>query len=70
MLYKAYPKEDVDAAIELSVENKVSHSEGVKHLLVHSKPEEPIEPLAGWSPTLEPDIKIYNQLGGVSCSTR
>jgi len=70
MLYKDYPKEEVDAAIELSVENKVSHSEGVKHLLVHLKPEEPIESLAGWSPTLEPDVKIYDQLGGVSCPTR
>ena len=70
MLYREYPKGEVDAAIELAAEKRVSHSEGVKHLLVHSKPEKPIEPLIGWSPTLEPDIEIYNQLGGVSCPTR
>lgn len=65
MFYKDYPKEEVDAAIELAVENKVSHSEGVKHLLLHLKPEEPMKPLPGWSATLEPDVKRYEQLGGM-----
>ncbi len=70
MLYREYPKGDVDAAIELAGENKVSNSDGVKHLLVHLEPEESIEPLTGWSPTLEPNVEIYDQLGGVSCSIR
>jgi transposase len=72
MLYREYPKGEVDTAIELAAEKRVSHSEGVKHFLVHSKQEKSIEPepLVGWSPTLEPDIEIYNQLGGVSCPTR
>jgi transposase len=65
MFYKDYPEEEVDAAIELGVENKVSHSEGVKHLLLQLKPQESTKPLPGWSPTLEPDVKIYGQLGGI-----
>jgi hypothetical protein len=66
MLYREYPEGEVDAAIDLAVKNNLSHSEGVKHLLLHAKAEKLIEPLAGWSPTMEPDIRVYDQLGGVS----
>jgi transposase len=66
MFYKDYPEQEVDAAIELAVENKVSHSEGVKHLLLQLKPQESMKPLPGWSTTLAPNVKIYGQLGGIS----
>jgi transposase len=71
MLYREYSKEEVDAAIHIAAEKRLGHSEGVKHLLIQAKPQESIEPLAGWSPTLEANVAMYDQLGGVPClSTR
>ena len=66
MFYREYPEQEVDAAIELAVENKVSHSEGVKQILLQSKPQESMSPLSGWSTTLKSDVEMYGQLGGIS----
>ena len=63
MLYRDYPPEDVEAVVELALENSVSTSDGIKHILVHSGPEEHFEPLQGWPTTIVPDINRYAQLG-------
>ena len=63
MLYRDYPPEDIEAVVELALENSVSSSDGIKHMLVYSGPEEHFEPLAGWPTTPVPDITRYGGLG-------
>ncbi len=63
MLYRDYPPEDIEAVVELALENSVSTSDGIKHMLVYSGPEEHFEPLAGWPTTPVPDITRYGGLG-------
>ena len=63
MLYRDYPPEDIEAVVELALENSVSTSDGIKHILVYSGPEEHFEPLQGWPATIVPDINRYAQLG-------
>jgi transposase len=65
MLYQENKKEDVEAAVELAIENNVKSSEGVKHILLHMKGAEKCESLPNWPATMEPDVKIYDKLGGV-----
>jgi hypothetical protein len=45
MLYRDYPPEDIEAVVELALENSVSTSDGIRHMLVYSGPEEHFEPL-------------------------
>ena len=63
MLYRDYPPEDIEAVVELALENSVSTSDGIKHMLVYSGPEEHFEPLAGWPATPVPDMTRYAGLG-------
>jgi len=63
MLYRDYPPEDIEAVVELALENSVSTGDGIKHMLVYSGPEEHFEPLAGWPATPVPDITRYADLG-------
>ncbi len=65
MLYRDYPAEDIEVVVELALEASVSTSDGIKHLLVYSGPEEHFESLAGWPATLVPDVARYGQLGVV-----
>ncbi len=65
MLYRDYPPEDVEAVVELALENSLSTSDGIRHMLVHSGPEEEFAPLAGWPATIVPDVADYAQLGAV-----
>lgn len=64
-LLREHEANQVYAAVELALENRIGSSSGVKHLLVHSEPKEPIPPLPDWPATTPPDISIYAQLGGV-----
>ena len=64
MLYQDYSKEDVEAAVELSLENNVKSCEGVKHILLHMKGSKRIDPLPNWPSTIKADVKIYDELGG------
>lgn len=66
MFYREHPEQEVNAAIELAVENKVSESCGVKQILLQLKPHETIKPLPGWSTTIKSDVEMYGQLGGIS----
>jgi len=65
MLYRDYPPEDIEAAVELALGNSVSTSDGIKHMLIYSGKEEHFEPLAGWPATLATDVARYAQLGVV-----
>lgn len=63
MLYREYLPEDIEAAVELALERCVSTSDGIRHMLVYSGPEEQFTPLAGWPATIIPNVTDYAQLG-------
>jgi hypothetical protein len=66
MLYRQHKASDVATAAELALENGISSSEGVRHLLEYShKPDAVIPPLVGWPSLPPPDVTVYGQLGGV-----
>lgn len=65
MLYGNYSAKEVDAAVELAVENNISSSEAVVHILLHSGIDSSFAPLSNWPATLPSDVNAYGQLGGV-----
>lgn len=65
MLYGDYPSSEVDAVVELAVENTISSSEAVVHMLHHSGIESSCVPLSNWPATVPSDVTAYAQLGGV-----
>jgi transposase len=66
MLYRDHRADEVQAAIELALENHISSSEGVKHILLHSGPDTAVSaPLSNWPATITPNVTVYGQLGGV-----
>ena len=65
MLYNDYPAKEVDAAVRVAVENNISSSEAVVHILHHSGIDQSFEPLSNWPATLSCDVNVYGQLGGV-----
>jgi hypothetical protein len=66
MFYRDYVAAEIEAAVELAIENKISASDGVRHLLTYAGvADETIAPLASWPSLPPPDIAIYGQLGGV-----
>ena len=62
MFYKDHRTEEVEAAVELALENRLSNSEGIRHILVYSGPEASFAPLAGWPATVAPDLTLYKEL--------
>ena len=66
MSYRDYAAGEVEAAVELAIENNISTSDGVRHLLIYAGDVyETIAPLAFWSSLPPPNISVYGQLGGV-----
>jgi transposase len=66
MFYRDYVAAEIEAAVELAIENKISASDGVRHLLAYTScADATIAPLASWPSLPPPDIAIYGQLGGV-----
>jgi hypothetical protein len=65
MLYREYQAEDVEAAVGRALQNGVSSSAGVKHLLLPNVGNT-FEPVRGWPATEPPDVCVYGQLGGLS----
>lgn len=63
MLYRDHAEAEIEAAVELALENRISNSEGIRHILVYSGPEEHFAPLAGWPVTKVPDVALYGDLG-------
>ena len=66
MSYRDYATGEVEAAVELAIENNISASDGVRHLLVYAdNAYTAIAPLASWPSLPPPNIAVYGQLGGV-----
>jgi len=66
MFYRDYTADEIEAAVELAIENNISASDGVRHLLVYTGGADTIiAPLASWPSLPPPDIAVYRQLGGV-----
>lgn len=65
MFYREYSGEEIQAAVEQALAHHLSSSQGVKHLLLQSKPASSFAPLKEWTATVTPDISSYAQLGGV-----
>ena len=65
MLYRDHKANDVNAAVELAFESHIKHSEGVKHILLHSYPEMSITPLSNWPVAEKTDVSNYAILGAL-----
>jgi len=66
MLYSDYPADDIEAAVTLSLDNKLSSSDAVRHLLVYTNDtSSSIAPLTNWPSLPSPDISVYRQLGDI-----
>ncbi|BCO09323.1 transposase [Desulfolithobacter dissulfuricans] len=66
MLHRRYTATEVEAAVELAVEQGISSSEGVRHVLIYAnEPRVETAPLDGWETIAPADIRQYGQLGGV-----
>lgn len=65
MYYRDYRADEIEAAAALAVENNISASQGVLHILLCSNERgNKIEPLPNWSRLPAPDLSVYGQLGG------
>lgn len=62
MLYRDHDGREIEAAVDLALENRISNSEGIRHILIHSGAEEHFAPLAGWPATVKPDVRRYAAL--------
>ena len=66
MLYKDYAAGEIEAAVELAIDNGISTSAGVYHILTYTgDTDKAIAPLASWPTLPPPDLAVYGQLGGV-----
>jgi hypothetical protein len=66
MCYRDYEVGEIEAAVLLAIENNISTSDGVLHLLAYAGTvNATIVPLAFWPSLPPPNIAIYGQLGGV-----
>jgi transposase len=63
LLYREHSGEAILAAVELALENNLSSSQGVKHLLRQNQSEPGFAPLSHWPATVLPDLALYGQLG-------
>jgi transposase len=64
-LYREYPGQEIEAAVELALANHLSSSQGVKYLLLKTGSDHGFAPLPQWPATLIPDLSLYGQLGAV-----
>ena len=66
MFYRDYAAGEIEAAVLLAIENNISTSDGVRHLLSYpGDADTTIAPLVSWPSLPPPDIAVYGQLGGV-----
>ena len=65
MLYRDYPEDEIQAAVELGLRHGISSSAVIKHLLLKSEPEPDVTSLLDWPATELPDVAKYAQLGGM-----
>ncbi len=64
MLYRQHDPREVESAVSLVLEHGLSHSAGVKQLLLQTTPEEAFDPLEDWPITPVHDVSVYGQLEG------
>jgi len=66
MLYRQYAGNDIQTAVELALESKVSTSEGVKNIMLYltKEPDNTFDSLDSWEALPVPDVSIYSQIGG------
>ncbi len=66
MLYRTFQPEEIEAAVELAIENGISSSQGVRHLLLYANgTKSTVAALDGWESLPPADVEQYGQLGGV-----
>ena len=66
MLYDKHPAGEVEAAVDLALENNIRTSDGVLHILIYANDTGArIVPLENWPSLPPPDITVYGALGGV-----
>jgi len=66
MLYREHSVDEVEAAVDLALENNIRTSDGVRHILIYANDTDTgIIPLDNWPSLPPPDVTVYGQLGGV-----
>ncbi len=65
LLYREHPAEAIRVAVELALENHLSSSQGVKHLLLQGQAGPEFASLQQWPATMIPDLSSYAPLGVV-----
>lgn len=65
LLYREHSGEAIQVAVELALENHLSCSQGVKHLLLQGQAGPEFASLKQWPATMIPDLSSYAQLGVV-----
>lgn len=66
MFYRDYKAGEIEAAVGLAIENSISTSDGVNHILTYTGgADTAIAPLPAWPTLPPPDLAVYAQLGGV-----
>lgn len=66
MFYRDYKADEIEAAVELALDNSISTSDGVHHVLTYTgSTDTHISPLPSWPTLPPPDLAVYGQLGGV-----
>jgi len=65
LLYREHSAEAIRVAVELALENHLSSSQGVKHLLLQGQAGPEFVSLKQWPATMIPDLSSYAQLGVV-----
>lgn len=66
MLYRDYGADEVEYAVSLALEQGISSSGGILHILIYTHTPERIFPqIAGRERSKVPDLSAYDQLGGI-----
>ncbi len=66
ILYRTYSSSEIEAAVDLALENKISNTAGIKHILLYTKDTTTRkESLPNWQTFPAPDTSIYAQLGSI-----
>ncbi len=63
MFYRTFEAKEIEAAVELALENNISSSDGVQHLLLYTNGITPdVTALSGWESLPPSNIEQYSQL--------